>query len=138
MSMQALTDFAAEDRYDMGLWLACQAVFELMIPWEDIILDGAPAATTAITELGAQTVANAMERKRDGALLIASSSMPFGAEATGCVTSERATTAWKLCELTSATEVGHRPSEQKACWSSAAERGSVFVFSSATPCHGKQ
>ena len=119
----------------MGLWLACQAVFDLMRPWEDIILDGAPAATTTISELGVHTVANAMERKHDGALLIASSSMPYGAEATGCVTSERATAAWKLCELTSVTEYGDRPSEQKACWNSLVERGSVFVFSSMTPCH---
>ena len=120
----------------MALWLAFRDVIDLVTPFEDIIMDGAPAPATAFSDVATTALVSAMTENADGSgsLLIASSTIPHGLATAFTVSAQGALPSWKLCDLKTNKSVAVSASGE-ATWSSSAEGGSLFLLAAITPCH---
>ena len=52
--------------YDMALWLGMRDAIDLVAPFEDIIMDGAPAPTAVFSSVAATALVSAMAESPDG------------------------------------------------------------------------
>ena len=122
--------------YDMALWLAMRDVIDIVTPYEDLIMDGAPAPTTMFSNVAAIALVSAMAENPDGSgsLLIASSTIPHGLATIFTVTIHGAKPSWKLCDLKTNKSVAV-DTNGAATWSSVTEDGSLLIMSANTPCH---
>lgn len=122
--------------YDMSIWLAMRNAIALVTPYEDIIMDGTPVASTTFTEVAETAVVSAMVSTGQG-MLIASSTLPHGMQTSFTVTGSHALAVaadWLLCDLATLKSVA--PSSDGAVtWSAESENGSVLLLAQHTPCH---
>lgn len=121
--------------YDMALWLAFRDVIDLVTPYEDIVMDGAPAPSSAFSKLSGDALLSAMvDPAKGGRMLIASSTIPHGLPSSFTVVAEGATPAWMLCNVMTNHSVRVAVGGE-ASWDSRAEFGSLFLLGPKTPCH---
>ena len=120
----------------MALWLAMRDVIDIITPYEDLLMDGAPAPTTMFSSVAATALVSAMAEHVDGSgsVLIASSTIPHGLPTAFTVTPHGAKPSWKLCDLKTNKSVAV-DTTGAATWSSVAEDGSLLILSAKTPCH---
>ena len=134
---QVYTDYGT---YDMDIWLAFRRAIALLAPYEDIICDGQPAPVELLSVQAPDSafvvsVVSAMEHASSHAMLIASSTQPYGSPTTFSVRSSHADDSWLLCDLESGRSVPVDATNRTAEWRAEAEGGSVLLFGSKTPCH---
>jgi hypothetical protein len=115
-------------------WLAIRDAVELVTPYEDLICDGSPAPEESLQGLSSSAVVNAMIDDKDGTLLIASSTMPYGVASSFSVRSAKADARWLLCDLVTKRSVA-ASAGGSAAWQTGSELGSMLVFGPATVCH---
>jgi hypothetical protein len=120
---------------DMALWLAMRDAIALVTPFEDIIMDGVPVPAGTFSTLAPAAVVSAMRGGGGGGgVLIASSTIPQGLPTQFTITVADAGSHWLLCDVATLKFVASA-NGGAATWSSAAERGTVLLFASDTPCH---
>ena len=125
--------YTSDGFVDMQLWLAVRDVVELVVPFEDLLMDGSPAPPDTFFGVAASAVVGAMADSA-GTLLVASSTLPHGAPTQFSLRAARATAAWRLCDLRTKRSVAASASGV-AVWQAAAELGTLLTFGPATPCH---
>lgn len=120
--------------YDMGLWLAMRDAIAVVTPYEDLLVDGAPADLGTFSGVDSNAVVSAMEGP-DGALLIASSTLPAGLPTSFTVHAKAAVGAtWSLCDLGTRKSVPV-PASGTVAWHVESEGGTVLLLAATTPCH---
>ena len=144
---------------DGSMWLAVRDAVALLTPYEDLIMDGTPTPSGDLFGLSANAVVSGMSAMASsgngtegseggvgGAILIASSSLPFGSPSSFSVKSAAAAEAatqpqhgqgasWLLCDLRRPAASVHAGADGVASWSSPVETGTLFLFGPNTPCH---
>eukprot|EP01052_Picozoa_sp_SAG31_P030171 SAG31_NODE_3073_length_4714_cov_2.744529_3_plen_650_part_00 len=123
---------------DMSLWLAVCDAIALVQPYEDMILDGHPAAATDLFGLSSNAVVSGMTGP-DGSMLIAASTMPSNKSCGFSVRSLAADASWLLCELrrTGDGRSVAASAQGFASWKVPQQPGSLLLFAKNTPCHAQ-
>lgn len=109
----------------------------LVTPFEDIIMDGTPAASATFSKVTETAVVSAMVLNGQG-MLIASSTLPHGVQTSFTVTAPShvldVASDWLLCDLATLKSVAPS-SDGAAAWATESENGSVLLLAQHTPCH---
>jgi hypothetical protein len=102
--------FTNDGFVDGSLWLAVRSAVALVTPYEDLVMDGTPTQDSVIFGTTANAVVSGMTAGGgSGAILIASSTLPYGgttAFSVGVPAINRpAGGVWTLCDLATTTFV---------------------------------
>jgi hypothetical protein len=156
--------YTSDGFVDGSIWLAVRDAVALVTPYEDLLIDGTPTPTGDIFGLSPNAVVSGMSAAASsggtggsgewgggagtGAILIASSSLPFGTLSTFSVKSAAAAAqqrqhseggggggGWLLCDLERTTVSVEAGADGVASWTSPVENGTLLLFGADTPCH---
>ena len=109
---------------------------ELVTPFEDLIVDGAPAPGGTFIAASASAVVGAMVDSDGLTMLVGSSTLPYGEPTKFSIHSAKATATWLLCDLLTNRSAAVS-SSGVALWASEEELGTLLSFGPHTPCHRK-
>jgi hypothetical protein len=145
--------YTSDGFVDGSIWLAVRDAVALVTPMEDLLMDGSPTPTGEIFGLSPNAVVSGMSAATSkggaGAILIASSSLPFGLPSTFSVKSAAAAKGaaqqqqvkgggWLLCDLEHTALSVEAGADGVASWTSPVENGTLLLFGADTPCHHSQ